>query len=172
MKWQFTFLRDDPFVVTVECDDPLEFYAHLREMPVGDIDIGLQADSCGVTLILDSDTQVRHETYLNALKPPVLETDSGMQFTWKDPVPAFSMDTDSGMHIDVFARGLFGIRIDPIIREGDSTYDDWTLDTECGQRCRDVLLAAYTLYGLTRDADERNAAIRIAHDQCQVICYS
>lgn len=75
-------------------------------------------------------------------------------------------------HINDLAHALFGSRIQPIIRADDSTYDDWDLECECGQRCRDVLLSAYQLYMLTPDADERMAIIRIAHDQCAVICYS
>ena len=76
------------------------------------------------------------------------------------------------IHINDFARALFGSRIYPIVRPDDPTYDQWDLQCECGQRCRDVLLAAFNFYVMCVDADERQAIIRIAHEQCSVICYS
>lgn len=76
------------------------------------------------------------------------------------------------IHINHFAKRLFGPPMAVIIRTDDPIYNDWTLACECGQRCRDVLLAAYNLYVMCPDADCRSSILRVAHEQCSVICYS
>jgi len=154
----------------VEMDIPL---THTSVMAIIVDDLGHDVDHVNM-----ADHPAYNHVFWENVECAFMDTQTETLYFWEslhEPAAGERVGPQPGgskmLHIDSYARTLFGSRITPIIRPDSDDHDEWTLDSHCGYECKKTLATAYALYVGLDPACDRQAVIDAAVDHCRVICY-